>query len=61
APTPYDSVGLQDHNRVLKADVTPDPELTNSIVRPMRGPARVVAPTGPGRQFGSHQTALALF
>ncbi|MFP1624735.1 hypothetical protein ACLB9X_05895 [Streptomyces sp. 5K101] len=29
--TPYDNVGLQDHNQVLKADVTRAPELTNSV------------------------------
>ncbi|MFI6687265.1 hypothetical protein, partial [Streptomyces sp. NPDC050485] len=30
--TPYDNVGLQDHNQVLKADVTRTPGLTNSIL-----------------------------
>jgi hypothetical protein len=30
-PTPYDNVGSQDHNRVLGADVTHTPELTNSV------------------------------
>ncbi|MFE4331486.1 hypothetical protein ACFRQM_19265, partial [Streptomyces sp. NPDC056831] len=29
--SPYDNVGLQDHNRVLKADVTPSREFANSI------------------------------
>jgi hypothetical protein len=36
---PYDNVGLQDHNRVLKADVTRAPELTNSV-RQIKGSCR---------------------
>ncbi|MFE0646855.1 hypothetical protein ACFW2Y_35455, partial [Streptomyces sp. NPDC058877] len=43
APTPYDNAGLQDHNRVLKADVTPGPELTNGILLRGAGP---FSPTG---------------
>ncbi|MFD7002586.1 hypothetical protein ACFWA5_41640, partial [Streptomyces mirabilis] len=30
-PTPYDNAGSQDHNQVLGADVTHEPELTNSV------------------------------
>ncbi|MFJ8312803.1 MULTISPECIES: hypothetical protein [unclassified Streptomyces] len=35
----YDNVGLQDHNQVLKADVTQGPELTNSVVSESGGAA----------------------
>ncbi|MFD7001750.1 hypothetical protein ACFWA5_37250, partial [Streptomyces mirabilis] len=39
-PTPYDNAGSQDHNQVLGADVTHEPELTNSV-QLAPGPSRV--------------------